>query len=315
MNQSKKLTDGAVLIAIFIALLLISLFIPVISFFALFFLPVPIIIYASRYDWKPSLLVFLAAILLSSLLPLFFSLPITVFAGLGGIMIGSAIHKKLSAYETWARGTVGFLVGLLFLFVFSQFVFQINWVNEIEQMMTESMQMSQEFMKQLGFAGQSEAAIDLLKERMGMLTTLLPAGLAVIAILFAFISQWISYKMINRLENKKLGFPSFRNLRMPVTLIWIYFISLIVTFFGLDPSGTLYLAVNNVVMLTGLLMTLQGFSFIFYYAYQKNKSKALPIVSVVLSLLLPFIMLYLVRLLGIIDIGFSLRDRISKDKK
>lgn len=315
MNQSKILTEGALLTAIYIILLLIATFVPVITLVATFLLPVPFIIFASRHDWKPSFLMFAVASVLSVLFATIFTFPITVLMGAGGIMIGSAIHKKLSPYETWARGTIGFVLGLVFIFVFSQFVFQVNLINEIDQMINQSMQMSRKFMEQIGFADQAEDQMVLIEQQIEMIKNLIPAGIAFIAILIAVISQWVSYKVINRLEDRKLHFPPFRLLRMPVSLVWIYFFALIFTFFQLDPSSTLFLAVNNVQILAGMLMTLQGFSFIFFYAHHKNKSKALPITSVILTLLFPFLLLYLVRLLGIIDIGFSLRDRLSKDKK
>src|SRR5699024_4801042 len=315
MNQSRQLTDGALLTAIFMILMLIATFVPVITLIATFLLPVPFIIFASRYDWKPSIIMLTAASILSALLTSIFSLPLPVLMGLGGIMIGSAIYHKLSAYETLARGTIGFVVGLVFIFVFSQYVFQVNLVNEMNNMIEQSITMSQNVMDQLGMEELSEEQMAMLTEQFDMLTDLLPVFIAIVALLLAFVSQWVGYKVISRMDNKKLQFPPFRMLRLPVSLIWIYFFSLIMTFFGLDQNGMVYLAVNNVLMLDGILMTLQEFSFIFYYAYVKQMSKALPIGSVVLTIFLPFIFLYLVRLLGIIDIGFSLRDRISNDKK
>lgn len=315
MNRSKVLTDGALLTAIYIVLLLISVFVPLIELVSTFILPIPFIIFAYKYDWKPSLIMLTASILLSSLLATIFTIPITVLMGIGGLMIGSAMHKKLTPYETLARGTFGFIVGLLFIFLISQLVFNVNWVNEIDTIINESMQTSKDLMEQFGIAGESEDQLNMMEQQVNMLNDLIPVGVAFIAIILAFISQWIGYKIINRLEKKKFSFPPFRNLRFPVSLIWIYFFALIFTLFGFDPTSAFNHAINNVLVLTGLLMTIQGFSFIFFYAHQKNKSKAFPIICVVVTLLLPTLLLYLVRILGIIDIGFRLRDRISKDNK
>ncbi|WP_106495712.1 YybS family protein [Lentibacillus sp. Marseille-P4043] len=315
MNRSKLLTDGVLLIAIYIVLLLIAMFVPLIELVATFLLPVPIIIFASRYDWKSSLLMLAVALVLSSLFATIFSLPVTVLMGLGGVMIGSAMYRGLSAYETWARGAVGFGLGLVFVLLISQLVFDVNMLEEIDVMIDQSMQMSQDMMEQFGLADQAAEQMALIEEQMEMLKNLIPVGIAVIGILLSFIGQWVSYKVINRLENKNFHFPPFRELKLPVSLVWIYFFALIFTFFELDQNGMLYLAVNNVLMLAGMLMVIQGFSLIFFYAYQKNKSKALPIGSVVLTILMPFLFLYLVRILGIIDIGFKLRDRISQSGK
>lgn len=315
MNRSKMLTDGALLTAVYIVLLLVTVFVPLIELVSMFLLPIPFIVFANKYDWKPSLIMFAVTIILSSLFATIFSMPITVLMAIGGVMIGSAMHKKLTAYETLARGTLGFIVGLLFLFMISQILFNVNLLEEINTMIDDSMQTSKLLMEQVGLGEQSAEQLQLMEQQLEMLKVLLPVGIVLIAIMMAFIGQWIGYRVINRLEKKKFAFPPFRNLRFPVSLVWIYFFALIISLFGLDPSSAFYHAINNVLVLAGLLMTLQGFSFIFFYAHQKNKSKALPIVCVVVTLLLPFLLLYLVRILGIIDIGFRLRDRISKDNK
>src|SRR5699024_4859843 len=162
---------------------------------------------------------------------------------------------------------------------------------------------------------QAEDQLGQLQEQMAYAMDLIPVGMAFIAILFAFLTQWVSYKVMNRLENKQLRFPPFRSLRFPAAVIWVYFFALLFTFVELDPNSVFYLAVVNIFTLAGLLMTIQGLSFIFFYADYKKWPKAIPILSVVLTLILPFILLYLVRILGIIDIGFGLRDRIAQSKK
>src|SRR5690625_7939857 len=92
------------------------MFVPAAILVAIFLLPVPFVLYASRYDWKPSLLMFAVAILLTLLFATYLSLPITILVGIAGIMIGSAIHHGLSPYETWGRGAIGFIADLCLCF-------------------------------------------------------------------------------------------------------------------------------------------------------------------------------------------------------
>lgn len=309
MNQSKKLTDAALLMAIYIVLLLIAVFAPVISIFVTVLLPVPFIVYTYKYNWKPAVIMFIATIILSLLFATVISLPLTVLAGVGGIMIGHAMFHRSTPYETWARGTVGFIIGLLFIFITTQLLLDVNFMEELDVLMDESMEMSQAILEQAGLE-QSEQQMEFVEQQMDLMKNLLPVGFVITALILSIVSQWISYKVINRLENKQLKFPSFRNFQLPIALIWIYFIALIVSLFELDPSGTLYLAVQNVLYLAVLFLTLQGFSFIFYYAHFKKISKAIPIIIVIASLLLP-LLLYLVRIIGIIDLGFRLRERLK----
>ncbi|KAB8136838.1 DUF2232 domain-containing protein [Gracilibacillus oryzae] len=68
----------------------------------------------------------------------------------------------------------------------------------------------------------------------------------------------------------------------------------------------------NVSHLAGILLILQGLSFIFHYSYVKTKSKAVPIVSILIVVFFPIMGLYLARILGIIDLGFELKKRITE---
>ena len=311
MNQTKKLTDGALWTAIFIVLLLITIFVPVISILFIFLLPLPFIIYTYKYNWKAALLMFVVSLLLSLLFATVISLPLTVLAGLGGVMIGHAIHMRLTAYETWARGAVGFIGGLLFVFLISQLLMGVNWTEEIDTLVDESLKTSQAIMEQAGLE-QSPEQLEIVENQMNMMKNLLPFGLALSAIVLAFLSQWVSYKFINRLDHKTFQFPPFRDFQLPVALIWIYFGALIISIIEMDMDSTIFMAVQNIIYMCVLFLTLQGFSFIFFYAHLKGVSKAFPIIFVIVSLIFPFFLLYLVRIIGIIDLGFSLRQRLKQ---
>jgi uncharacterized protein YybS (DUF2232 family) len=312
MNKSKQLTDGALLSAIFIVLILITMFVPVLSFFTTFLLAVPFVIFAAKYDWKPSFIMLFVVIVLSILFATILSLPLPILAGTGGIMIGAAIYREKSPYETWARGTIGFALGILIIFVFTFAVLRINIIEEFNLIVNESMEMSKDMIGSLGMGDVSEEQFSLLEQQMNIYKQLIPVFIVFSSIILALVNQWVSYKILNRLERKQLRFPKFRNLRFPTSLIWIHLLAIIGTLFQTDTSGTFFIALQNVIMLTGLLMIIQGFSFIFFYTHHKSLSKAIPIIAIVLTVLFAPILLPLVRILGIIDLGFGLRDRMVK---
>lgn len=314
MNQSKTLTEGALFAAIYTVFLLIAVYIPVISVIAMFLLPVPFILFTSRHGLQPAVLVFLVTVLLSIIFASVLIIPLTLFMGLGGIMIGSAMYQKRVAYETWARGTVGFVIGMVLLLFMTQLFSDINIIEEVNSMIDQSMERTEGIMDQFGIDEPSGDQLAYIEEQIELMKNLIPAVIAIAGIIFAFVSQWIGYKTANRVWNQEYRFPPFRNLTLPLSLVWIYFIAIIFSFFDLDHDGTVYLAVQNVMMLTRLLMALQGFSFIFYFAYQKNMSKALPVISIIATLLVPILFL-LVSILGVIDLGFRLRSRISDDRE
>lgn len=310
MKESNVIKDGVLLVIVYIVLLLLSLFIPPLIVPGILLMPIPFIIFSSKYDWKQSLGMLLVAIILSMFLIIEVSLPITILVGFGGIMIGVAMHHNLTAYETWARGALGYVAGLLFIFIFTQITMQINLATELNLMLQDSLQTSKDVLEQFGLGGQAEEQMELMEEQILLLTHLIPAGIAIIAIILSFLSQWIGYKVINRVNNQQYSFPPIRKLRFPVLIIWVYFFALIITFVDLDPNSISYLIVHNVLTLVGVLIAIQGLSFIFFYAHHKKWRNTLPIIVVVLTLLLPFLLLNLIRIIGIIDIGFGLRDRL-----
>src|SRR5699024_5751680 len=287
MNQSKKITDGALLTAVYIVLLLMVMFIPFVILIGIFLLPVPFIMYAARHDWKPTLLMFMAAIFMSFIIATAVSLPLTVLAGIGGTMIGSAIKRDLNAYETWARGAIGFIIGLLFIVMFVQVILDVNLTQEIDEMIKESLQITKMFMEQAGVLNDRSAELQLIEEQMGMFVDLLPSSIAIMGIIIAFLSQWIGYRVISRIENRSLSFPPFRKLNLPVAVVWIYFIVLMISFFDLNKDDSLYIVIINAITLLVALLIIQGFSFVFFYADLKKMSKAIPIIIVISSLILP----------------------------
>ncbi len=312
MNQTKKQVDGALFTGLFIIILLAGLFIPVITPIAIFVLPIPFVMYTARHSWKPALVMAVAAIILSILLGTVLALPLAVPTIIGGIMIGEAIHKKITAYETLARGTFGYIVGMLFIFLFVQLVLQVNMVAEFQSLMDESLASSTRMMEQ--FASQEQA--DVVKETMEQVTeglmNLLPFYFLFIAIIQALISQWLAYKLMNRIEKRQLRFPPFRSLRFPSSVLFIYLFVLLAAFMVADAdSGTMSMAIQNLLVIAQLILTIQGFSFLFFFAHDKKMSKAFPIISIILVLLMPTFM-FIIRFLGILDIGMNLRERMGK---
>src|SRR5690625_6691446 len=112
MGQSKAITEGALLIAIYTIILLFALYIPFFILVGTFILPIPFIIYIVRHDWQVTLLFFLAAVFISSILATIVSLPLTILAGISSFFIGLSIRKELSPYDVWARGVSGYTIGL-----------------------------------------------------------------------------------------------------------------------------------------------------------------------------------------------------------
>ncbi|WP_152657480.1 YybS family protein [Oceanobacillus sp. CFH 90083] len=310
MNQSRKVTEGALMIAISIVILIASLF-PILSLLTAFVLPVPFIFYVKRHGVKAGLVMTLAVAIISTLLMSVMILPIVLMAAAGGIFIGYAIYKKNTAYETLAQGTFGFILGGLLSFVFIQTLLGVNIMAEYENMVEESVRMSASMIESVSPSLSGEDIEALQETQTNLLQQLIPTFMVVFAFIIAFLTQWISYKLLNRIEKEKLSFPPLRELQFPNAIIWIYLLALVLSVIGFEEGSTMAFGAQNLLMIVGIALVLQGFSFIFYFAHIKKIAKIVPILIVITTIIFPGFLLYFIRILGIIDIGFRLRGRLK----
>ncbi|MFD1066616.1 YybS family protein [Oceanobacillus locisalsi] len=310
MNQSKKVAEGAMMIAILMVMLVASM-LPVLSLITIITLPVPFIFYVKRHGMKAGLIMTLAVAIISTLLMSLIMLPIVFVAAAGGIFVGYAMSKGNTAYETLAQGTFGFLVGMLLAFVFSQTLMDVNIVTEYRNMVEESVNMSASMVESVNPSLNEEELEALQETQINLFQQLIPTFMVVLALIIAFLSQWITYKLLNRIEKEKFSFPPFRQLQFPSSVIWLYLLALILSLIGFEEGSTMDFGAQNLLMIVGMALSLQGLSFVFYFSYIKKISKAVPILIVVATILFPGFLLYFVRILGIIDIGFRLRERLK----
>lgn len=312
MKEANKITEGALLTAIYIALLLVVIFIPFIFMIGLFILPTPFIVYAKRHGYEPAIVMFFVASALTLLFATLVSLPITVLAGIGGIAIGTALHRGRKPYETWARGTVGFIVAMLIIIFIMQFVLDVNIYEQTETLVEESLEMTKAMMVTMNFDVDQMEEFTALEEQMRMFPDLLPASIAIMSILLALGSLWVSYKIISRIEKKRLSFPPFRQFSLPKGIVFAYFITLLMTLMISDKDGTIYIAALNATLLLIILLIIQGFSFIFFYSDFQKWSRGIPVIIVIVSLLIPFLSMIIVQFIGIIDILLDIKGKISQ---
>lgn len=300
------------LAGIYLVLLLIAIFVPLTNLLLMLVLPVPIILYWIRHGFKPGIYFTLAIVLLSFIGTVagFF---ITISVVIGAAATGYSLHHKQSTYEALLKGAAGYALGFTIFLAGTQFVSGINIIDEIQNSYQATLQSIQSEMDTVGVSV-TEAQWDQVGAMFDYMMVLIPTMIAVFSLLYAFITQWLAQKIHNRQSKAKILYPPFRRFNLPVIVLFIYFIGSFARWFDMDPNGWLYPVVANVTELAGILLVLQGFSFFFYFAHHRNLPKVLPILAVVLSILFGTILLYLVRILGIIDVGFRLRERISSKK-
>lgn len=312
-QAGSQFKDGFVLGTLLIVILLITLYVPVISYISLFFLPIPIAIYGYRYGWMKSALLGVMILFSISVFAFYFfvmSLPIALVAILAGLFVGEALRSKRHPYEVWGRGTIGYAIGFLILLLIIQLLSDQSLVTEYQLIIKESLDSVQIL---LGQAGIDLSADDLraIEKSMLMMIELVPAILIVISMLYSFITQWFTHKVLNRLNQTQLAFPKFRLFQLPKAVLWIYFFVVIFSWFKFDGFPMLSLVLFNTGLVLGVLFSLQGLSLIIYYFGKRKQPKVVLIMLIIFILLFLQVGMYLTRILGIIDVGFRLRKMIK----
>ncbi|MBM6616916.1 YybS family protein [Bacillus suaedaesalsae] len=311
MGNTRVLTESAVTLALYSILLLMSLYVPILGLITFFLLALPFVVYTARRGWKNGSVLFIAATILTVLIGSLISIPIVILFGTSGVIIGYLYKLNKSRYEILAIGTIAFIVNLLLLY---GILVSFMGIKPIEQFNVSAQHSLQTFQDKMSVWGQTlnENQIKQFEEAFELAPLLIPTVLVILATFLAFVTQLISTPILKRFNFKVEKWPPFREIKLPRSIIWYYLIVMILMMTQvIDKESVLYVGVINLFFVLELLMVIQGLSFIFFFSYHKKLSNGIPITILILSLFLPFL-LYIVRIIGIIDLGFNIREEVKK---
>jgi uncharacterized protein YybS (DUF2232 family) len=309
VSKTKVLTESAVILALYIVLLLITLYIPLLGSITIFMLALPFAVFSARRGLKSSIYLFIAALILTVLFGSIFTLPTTLLFGSSGVVIGYLYKLKKSRFEILAFGSITVIFNLLIMYGIMTTLMDIKPIEEGKKAMQGSMEMMENMMKGMGQALTPEQ-LTQIEQMMELSMLLIPAIIVLAGVIFAFITQLIAAPILKRLGLEIDKWPPFRELQLPKSLLWYYLLSMIFMMVPMDKNSIWFMAIFNLFNILQLFMVLQGLSFVFFFGHKKNISRGILTVVIVLTFLLPFL-LYIVRLIGIIDLGFNLRKRFE----
>ncbi|MGE6630704.1 YybS family protein [Bacillus sp. NPDC077027] len=310
MNQTKAIVEGAIIVSIFSVILLFCLYVPLLAFIFYLAAPIPIILYTIRYGLKNGLAAGAIGIVISILIGSIAGLlnaPVMVAVG---IAMG-VFYRKKQPRNAIISGAFVYLVSLLVYYVVSVQFFQLDIMVIAKQTIEETLPMVESLLKQSG-ASEKEIAAQLkrLEEFEETAKSILPITIIIGSVLGAILNHWIAQPFLKRFVSDMPSLQKFKDIRLPKSMVWYYLFTLLLVFINTEKDSFLWLVQTSAYYVLLLLVLIQGFSFIFYYCYEKKISRAVPIFVIVFTILLPQIGI-LVRILGIVDIGFDLRDKIK----
>ncbi|MEH7123467.1 YybS family protein [Bacillus sp. JJ1503] len=313
MKNVHKLTEGAVLLAAYAVLILITMYIPILGVVSNLFLAVPFIMFGAKNTRMFAFVFFIAAVLISLIVGTLLAVPLTLTYGLTGIVIGQLIKERKSRTVSYLAASLVFLATVLIQYAVAVVFFKINFIKESISVLRESIDESRSMLETIG-QGSSEKIIEQFEASLNLLDTLTPSLFVLIALFGVLLIELVSFPIVKRFGVEIERWKAFREIVLPKSILWYYLLTMLASF-ALNPEeGTYwYMALMNIGFLLQMFMVLQGLSLISYFCHKKGISKAVPIFAVVFTFIIP-IFLSIVRILGIIDLGFDLRKRLEKSK-
>jgi uncharacterized protein YybS (DUF2232 family) len=308
VKNPRILTEGALMLAIFAVLTLITIYIPVIGVLSSLVLIFPVLHFASRNVLKTSLIFLVGCILISFIMGSILAVPLAIIFGTTGVVMGWFIKEKKSKISLLIASSFTLLINFVIFYIVAVIFFDLDFIKTAITVFKDSFEQSTEMMKSLGQAPDPQQ-IDQVHSFLGMVEILTPSLFLMMAVIYALIFIWVNFPILRRLGVKTPKFKPFREWQLPKSFLWYYLIILILSIVLQPEKGDYsFWALQNLSYVLQVLMIVQGFSFIYYFAYIKKWPKGIVILLTILSLpLLPII-----RILGIIDLGFDLRQRLQR---
>ncbi|MDI6645422.1 MULTISPECIES: YybS family protein [Bacillus] len=310
MKQTKALVEGAIMISIFAVMTLFYLYVPLLSIIFFMAAPIPIILYTIRHGLKKGIAAGAIGIVISFLIGSInglLSAPMLIAVGIGM----GVFYSRRQPGQAIITGALIYLFSFLIYFVVSVQLFQVDILGVAKESIDQIMPMVESTLKQSGASDQDIAKqLKQFRELQDTALNSLPVALLIFVTLMSFVNHWFVRPLIKRFVPDMPALKKFKDMRLPKSMVWYYLLTLLLMLIQPEKGSFLSLVQTSAFQILFILVLIQGFSFIFYYCHEKNISKVVPIFAVVLTILFPPIGV-IVRIIGIADIGFDLREKVK----
>ncbi|MCY7578438.1 YybS family protein [Bacillus altitudinis] len=310
MKQTKALVEGAIMISIFAVMTLFYLYVPLLAIIFFMAAPIPIILYTIRHGLKKGIAAGAIGIVISFLIGSInglLSAPMLIAVGIGM----GVFYSRRQPGQAIIMGALIYLFSFLIYFVVSVQLFQVDILGVAKESIDQIMPMVESTLKQSGDSDKEIAKkLKQFREMKETALNSLPVTLLIFVTLMSFVNHWFVRPLIKRFVPDMPALKKFKDMRLPKSMVWYYLLTLLLMLIQPEKGSFLSLVQTSAFQILFILVLIQGFSFIFYYCHEKNISKVVPIFAVVLTILFPPIGV-IVRIIGIADIGFDLREKVK----
>ncbi|MNO15009.1 hypothetical protein D3C76_46620 [compost metagenome] len=228
------------------------------------------------------------------------------------IVMGHLYKKRASALRTVLLGAGTILVEFLLILLISTVFFNFNLAASIEEIIDLIVAMLQS----VSDTSMSEGAIltPELSQQFSLVVKLIPYTIIVSSLTIAMIAHAIVRPTLASMGQAVPKLPPFRDWRFPRSLILYYLIGVLIQLFAgpAAQEGFLGTIILNIIPLLQFFFMIQTAGFFFFVAYHRKWNPVIPILLVIPVVLIPLLPLWII---GIIDIAYPLRERITRSER
>jgi uncharacterized protein YybS (DUF2232 family) len=231
----------------------------------------------------------------------------TLMTGSVGLVMGYYYQQKSSSFFPVLAGLLTYLANYTLYIFIAYFMTGANAFDYFQQAIESQLTAS----NSTRFAPVVEGDLDqLIDESISMLTQLLPGWLIISSIVLALLNHYAARKILTRFGLELDPLPPFRRWNLPKAVLYYYLVALFLLLFKIVEQGSrLYMPVLNFNFVLEILLLIQGLSLVAHVFYLKGINRLLLVIVGGLS----FIPLIgsLIRVAGILDLGFNLKERLN----
>ncbi|TCS80794.1 DUF2232 domain-containing protein [Tepidibacillus fermentans] len=273
----------------------------------IYFMPIPFVIFGYHQGLKKGLMF----TIVTSFLAIILSNPIDYFLVLLGGTVGSVmgtLYRRKNLLPPIVGGLITALLNFILLLFFIRIILHIDIVAYMRKVLIlEPLQL----MQQLGAIDQQRDRY--LQEMADMVGYTLPSMLIFASLFIVFIVHFISRFVFKALRIEIVTFPPLKNWTLPRSIFYYYvFAAILMAIPSVMDIYEMKLILLNLYPILRFLLIIQGISFALFYMSRKKWNAILKFAAIIgLVLFQVSAILPILDLLGLLDLGFNVRKKLT----
>jgi len=316
--STKAIVEAGLLSTLMVALMLMTINLPLFSRLSTIILPIPIAVLCVRHNYNVAAgAVFTSGVLMGMLYNPVAALINAVMFGLAGMTLGYCLKSKKGSWLTLtlvaAAVAAATMIDMALIVTFVYKMGFVEFLNQTVQMFRDSMEKAYEFYRQSGL---QESQIKQMQETMGIFTAeyvvqLLPASLALISFVFSYLILMFTEMILKRLQYEVINLQPFSTLyinnRIGTVLLLFVIAGALMNNSGIAIGNTIAGASRYLV---GVVLVVDGTALASYYLRNRFRfSKLVTGLIIVLTVTTPvFLMFYIIAGLSDMILDFRKLD-------